>query len=132
MQQRLEGFATQGIRNKRNGTYPCIIGRPLKRRRIEEVEKSQESGFEKGNPMKEAALAHLTICDRHKDEKDGIPREEIENGESEAEESMIEEDPEGLEGEEVEEKTWPDEEPRGPIVQTWSNPLYNPDPLRIY
>lgn len=95
------------------------------------MEKAQESGIEKGNPTKEAALTQLTICDGCKDEKDGIPREEIETSESEAgKENTAEEYLEGPEGEEDEEETWLDEETRGPIVQTWSNPFYNPDPPR--
>jgi hypothetical protein len=66
---------------------------------IEEVEKSHEGGTEKGNPTKEVVLTQFIICDRHKEEKDGISREEIETGESEVEENMMEDVPEVPKGE---------------------------------
>ena len=110
--------------------YPCITRRSLKRCGIEDVEKPKESETEKGKQTKEGTLTHLMVCNRCKEEKPGISRKEIENGESE-EESTIEEDPEDIEEEEDEEENWLDKEPRSPIVQAWSNPLYNPDPPRI-
>lgn len=132
VQQRLEGFVTQGDRNKRSMTYPCITRRPSKTHGTKDVKKTKESDIEKGNPMKEGVLTQLIVCDRCKEEKPGISRKEIEIGESNEEESMIEEDPKDIEEEEDENENCLEKEPRCPIVQAWSNPLYNPDLPCIY
>lgn len=112
--------------------YPCDKGRSLKRHDTEDVEKPQESEVEKGNPTKEGVQTQLTICNKLKEEKLGDSRKEIKYGESEEEDSTTKENLEDIEEEEDEEENWLDKEPRSPIVQEWSNPLYNPDPPQIY
>lgn len=137
--QTTKNIASQESAKKRSAAHPCVTRRPLKRRDTENrrgtqgVQETQESETARRNEEVGTALEQLTICDRkdEKSEKDAeTTTEELEESQSE-EDSATDPKSQG-ETKDLEQKDRPSEEPLYPIVQTWSNLLFNPDPRAFH